>query len=61
MQYVNYKYEQLTPEQHVYMLQKIVAVCIKYMDGETLKTVLLAQGDNYMLDLINALRKEGAL
>nr|CDL66134.1 unnamed protein product [uncultured bacterium] len=61
MQYVNYNYNQLTSEQHVYMLKKIVAYCIKYMDGETLKTVLLAQGDNYMLELINELQKEGAL
>lgn len=61
MQYVNYKYDQLTQEQHVYMLKKILSYCIKYMDGETLKTVLLAQSDNYMLELINDLRKEGAL
>lgn len=61
MQYVNYNYKELTPEQHVYMLKSIVSYCIKYMDGETLKTILLSQGDNYFLELINELQKEGAL
>lgn len=61
MTYVNLKFDQLTEEQHIYMLRKIVEISLKYMDGETFKTILLAQDNNYLLELINDLLKAGEL
>lgn len=59
--YVPLEYNQLTGQEHLYKLKTLVAMFITYMDGDSLKTLLLAQEDDYLLKLINQLKVEGAL
>lgn len=59
--YIPLEFNKLTPEEHLYKLKALIAMFITYTDGDSLKSLLLAQQDDYLLRLINQLKLEGAL
>lgn len=59
--YVPIQYEQFTNEEHLYRLRALVAMSLTYIDGDSFKTLLMAQDDDYLLKLINHLKVEGVM
>lgn len=58
MTYVHIPYELLTMEQHNDMLRKNLSIVLNYLDGETFKTIIIGQDNNYLLQFIHERKKE---
>lgn len=59
--YTPIPYERLNSDEHVYKLRILVAMFITYMDGESFKSLLMSQSDDYLLKLIHQLKHEGVI
>lgn len=59
--YTPMPYDRLNNDEHVYKLRILVGMFITYMDGESFKSLLMSQSDDYLLKLIHQLKHEGII
>lgn len=58
MTYVHIPYEKLNAEEHNEMLRRNLSLMLNYVDGDTFKTVVLGQDNDYLLQFIHDRKKE---
>lgn len=54
MVYTDIKYNELTDQEHLIMLRKILGNALTYMPGDNFKMLLLGQDNDYLLNYIKA-------
>ena len=54
-------YNNLTTAEHLQYSQRLIISLLKYIDGDTFKTILMAQSDDYLLRLLGDLKGGGHL
>lgn len=57
--YTNLDYNNLTTAEHLQYSQMLIVMLLKYIDGDTFKTIVMAQQNDYLLRLINDLKGGG--
>lgn len=58
MVYTDIKYNELTEQEHLLMLRKILGNALTLMPGDNFKMLLLGQDNNYLLQYIEAQQKQ---
>ena len=58
MVYTDIKYNELTEQEHLLMLRKILGNALTLMPGDNFKMLLLGQDNNYLLQYIEDQQKQ---
>lgn len=58
MVYTDIKYNELTDQEHLLMLRKLLGNALTYMPGDNFKLFMLGQDNNYLLKFIEAQQKQ---